>query len=267
MEEIKPHLYYCRKMNLLSLIIPPSYFLKTRLNNIQALIFHTWFEYLPNLAILFWVTEDITLSLVSFGLGYLAFISLYEIGYAFNDLVSSKKEKEPRLRAKNITHSPSSLTVFILFRLTVFGLITNHLSNGSNPTWWIFYAVLATSFTLHNVIKNPAYKLLTFISLAFCRFLAPIFNFLDTDLIGIILPAILLYYVIYRTLTYLESKNLLQMKDRKQPKFKMGYFLLLLPLSYLMTTLQYNYMYVVVNLYFVSFTMLFWIKESISSKT
>lgn len=253
-------------MNLLTLIIPPSYFLKTRLNNFQALVFHSWFEYLPNLAILYWVTGDVILSLTYFSLGYLAFISLYEIGYAFNDLVSSKKEFEPRLRAKSINHSSFTLIIFVLFRLVVFGLVTNHLGNSVNPTWWVFYAVLAISFTFHNLIKNPAYKLMTFISLAFCRFLAPIFGFLEIEIIRIIIPAILLYYVIYRTLTYLESKNLLQMKDRKSPKFKFSYFLLLLPLSYLMTTLQYNYMYVVVNLYFVAFTTIFWIKEALSTK-
>ena len=71
----------------------------------------------------------------------------------------------------------------------------------------------------HNLIASSGYRAASFYQLAVLRFICPIAGALPADqLISALLPALLLYTYI-RYLSYLDSKNLLSMPERRQPSF------------------------------------------------
>lgn len=162
-------------MNRFLFFLPFGYFLKTRLNTRSALLFHGYAEYLLGILLLIYAGFPLLQSITNFVLAYLAFISLYEIGYIINDFISIKFEKKPRKRLGSWNPSQIIIYIWIIIRVAVFVLLTYILGVSNSLEWWIYYFVLAGTFFLHNVLKVKEYKIFTFISLAFLRFYAPLF--------------------------------------------------------------------------------------------
>ncbi len=249
-------------MRKLLLTLPLGYFVLTRLNTKRAIIFHAYYEYLSAILLLIYFGSNVENALKYFGLGYLAFIALYEIGYIFNDYFSIKFEVNPRLRIKNIKISLADIIIFIALRISVFLAISYYLKVYSNYSWWIFYIALALMFYLHNILKSKPLKTFTFSSLAFFRFYAPIFPFLAIAGIINTLPGVILFYIFFRTLTYMDSKDLIKFEGRNTIPFKVHYYLLFLPVSIIISILLNHPFTVFFNIYF----LLFWLSFLFVSK-
>ena len=216
--------------------VPFAYFARTRLVE-GSLAFHALFEWGAALvlAALFGVSG--TWGSMLFALGaYLAFISLYEIGYLFNDLIASKKEAAPRLRGPQ----GASLTWmggWVLVRLGCFAMVTVVLGASERADWWMFFGALLVVFALHNVIQDKESKAATFLWLAWFRFMAPvIFIIQPTQRMGVAMGAVGLYAA-FRLFGYLDSKGLLAMPGRQRMKFRATFFLI--PLSAAAATWSY----------------------------
>ena len=252
-------------MNTLKFLLPFSYFFRSRLQAMKDIVFHFYYEWLLAFLLLFYVSGyDIWTSVEQFLLAYFAFIAIYEIGYLGNDVYSVRHETDPRLRVKNFNPSNLQLTIWIVFRIAVFLSITHYLDLLDNYIWWTFYATIVLFFYLHNVLKQKELKTFTFINLAFTRFLAPIFIFLSADNLLLIIPSVLLCYVLYRTLTYMDSKKLLNMPSRTLPAFKVNYYLLIGGVSLLMTVMLNSYIPVLINGYYLLFWLAFYVKEKVT---
>jgi len=250
-------------MSRLLYYLPFGYFLKTRLNTKAAFLFHGYAEYLLGMLLLM-DSGFVPISAVSnFILAYLAFISVYEIGYIINDFISIKFEEKPRERLGNIIISDATIYAWILIRVITFLFLTHYLHLLSSLNWWIFYAVLIGTFALHNVLKKKEFKILTFISLAFLRFYAPLFPFIEATYLVNSIIGILLFYVFFRTLTYMDSKGLLLLPSRASFSFKASFYLMLLPLSLVIVFVTDNYLCLWLNLYF----FIFWGALYLASKT
>ncbi|WP_026462935.1 hypothetical protein [Adhaeribacter aquaticus] len=249
-------------MNILKFLFPFTYFFRSRLQAVTDIVFHLYYEWLLAFVLLFYFSgNEFWLSVHNFLLAYLAFISIYEIGYLGNDVYSVRNETDPRLRIKNFNPTNFQLMVWVLFRVAVFFVITDYLKVWGNYEWWIFYAVIVVFFYLHNVIKQKELKTFTFINLAFTRFLAPVFIFLSNEHLLLIVPSVLLCYVFYRTLTYMDSKGLLNLPTRKEASFKVNYYLLLGGVSALLSVLVDSFIPVFINVYYLIFWIAFFIKE------
>ncbi len=98
-------------------------------------------------------------------------------------------------------------------------------------------------------------------NLAMVRFFAPIFMFLPKEEVPILVGAVLLNYVFYRTLTYLDSKDLVNMPDRTQASFKLQYYLLMAGISVLIFVMTNDPTALYINGYYTVFVGLFFIKE------
>ncbi len=217
--------------------LPFTYFANTRLLK-GSIAFHVLFE---------WVAALLLVSLfgifgpqesVQFAFGaYLAFISLYEIGYLFNDLVSSRKESSPRLRGPQGV-SMGWVAAWTVSRLSAFAFLTVQLNMMENAGWWLFFLAMLLVFGAHNALKDNEAKAATFLWLAWFRFLAPvIFVVQDSQRMGIAFGAAALYAG-FRLFGYLDSKGLLQMPGRQSMKFRALYFTI--PLSAVLATLSYH---------------------------
>jgi hypothetical protein len=244
-------------MAALRFIIPVTYFYHSRIKGLRDIIFHGYYEWLPNILILIFLTnQNILQAGQSFILAYVAFISIYEIGYLANDVYSVQYEKNPRQRTGKYVFKKPDVAVFVAIRILLFLAITFYLDFNTNPVWWITYFILIVNFILHNTIKDKQLKIFTFINLATIRFFAPVFIFIKPDDALNLGPGILLNYVFYRTLTYMDSKGLLNLPSRKEPSFKLNFYILIFSFSIFVGLLTQSYIPVIVNIYYMSFVLL-----------
>jgi hypothetical protein len=241
-------------MDRLFFFIPFGYFLKTRLNTRSALLFHGYAEYLLGVLMLIYAGWEPMMAVVNFILAYLAFISVYEIGYIVNDFISVKFEHKPRKRLGDLELPTTTVYIGIAIRIIVFLVLTWWLHQLVSSLWWTYYLTLSFVFFLHNILKRKEYKIFTFISLAVLRFYAPIFLFLDTAFLVTTISGVLLFYVFFRTITYIDSKGLLMIPSRTSFGFKTNYYLILLPISFLISLLSNQFFTLWLNLYY----LLFW---------
>ena len=206
-------------------LLPFTYFYDTRLRT-GSVSFHVIFEWLAAMVLALVVgTAGPAHALTAAGLSYLAFISLYEIGYLVNDLFASRKEAGGRQRGPQ---DAGGLWVAAWFvsRLIAFMFATALMGKLTAPGWWSYFAALCVVFTLHNELTDREFKSATFLWLAWFRFMAPvIFVVEDTQRLGVGLAAAMAYSS-FRLFGYLDSKGLLKMPGRQRPGFRLFFFLM-----------------------------------------
>lgn len=206
-------------------LLPFTYFMHTRLRG-GSVSFHLVFEWLAALllAVTIGATSPAPSLLLAFG-SYLAFISLYEIGYLVNDLFAAKKELGGRKRGPQ---GVSNLWVGFWFgsRLLVFLGITVLMGRLISPEWWSFFLALALVFGLHNVLQDREMKSATFQWLGWFRFMAPVMFVVTEDQIPGVGLAAAVAYVAFRMFGYMDSKGLLDMPGRQRPEFRLFFFLM-----------------------------------------
>lgn len=206
-------------------LLPFSYFARTRLFP-GSVAFHMLFEWGAAILLAALFGVDGWNSVWAAFLVYVAFISVYEIGYLGNDLIATRFEAEPRLRGPQEA-SGWWLAAWIASRLAAFAGVTIFLGwAAGSPNWWLFFVVLCVVFTLHNLFRDDALKAVTFIWLAWFRFVAPVFFILEpSQRMGIIFGGGLLY-ASFRLFGYLDSKGVLDLAQRKDIRFRAAFFTL-----------------------------------------
>lgn len=242
-------------MSFLRFLLPYTYFYGSRVKQLKYNLYYLIIDWAVPFALLTYFTNyDWQGALVHFVLAYLAFISIYEIGYLGNDVYSVRKEDKPRRRVKDFDPSDAVVLLWIAVRLAAFGLISWYLHVLTNPLWVAFYMVLAIFFYLHNALKDKELKVMTFVNLAFIRYFAPVFIFLTPAQLMLLAAPIFLNYVFYRTLMYMDSKDLLNMPSRRAPAYKVNYYLLALGVSSLLSLMGQSWVPVAITAYY----LLFW---------
>jgi hypothetical protein len=239
-------------MNFLRFLLPFTYFYASRIERLKYVVYWIVTDWVvPAGLFLYFTGFDLLPTAGRFLLGYLAFISVYEIGYFGNDVYSTRHEENPRLRVPNFRPSVPQLSLLVAVRLLVFLAVTWYLGLLTNATWWAYYAVLALFFYLHNALKDKQLKIMTFIALALARYLAPIFIFLTPAQLSLILAPMLLNYVFYRTLMYMDSKGLTNMPTRKAPSAKVNYYLLAFGPTALLSLMTHSWLPLAIPAYYL----------------
>jgi len=206
-------------------LLPFAYFYKTRLRG-GSLAFHVIFEWLAaGVLVLAVGAAAPATALAGAGLSYLAFISLYEIGYLANDLFSSRKEADGRQRGPQGAGG-GWVAAWVVARLASFIFATVLMGKLVTPEWWSFFAALCVVFALHNALTDKELKAATFLWLAWFRFMAPLmFVVMEDQRLGIGMAAAMAY-ASFRLFGYLDSKGLLSMPGRQRPGFRLFFFLM-----------------------------------------
>ncbi|MBS1506741.1 MAG: hypothetical protein JSS79_08850 [Bacteroidetes bacterium] len=229
--------------------IPFFYFQQTRLNNLRALVFHAAYEWMPAALIVLYASGWEWQPLTLVALHYLGFIALYEVGYLANDQLAHRSESE---RKRSQKFSFAQLIIFVLIRIATFGAVAVFTKNSANYHWWAWYMLLIGCFAAHNILKEALLKSITFLSLAFIRFFSPVIFLIDAALFQALALPVVLNYVMYRLLTYMDSKNLFVQIDRKSDTFRIGYYLLMMLLSAALSVATNSYLPLAVNAYFLA---------------
>lgn len=206
-------------------LVPFTYFLLTRLSK-GSIVFHLLFEWVAALVLVV-LLGDSDSGVENFirALGcYFAFISLYEIGYIANDVYDASKDEFGRHRlpvGATITWVgfwSASRISFFLFGTYIFGA-------WQRVEWWLFFGTLCIIFTFHNIVIRYELKIISFLWLAWYRFMAPLIFVVSKDQIFGISFAVAIGYVIFRYLSYLDSKDMLRLPERRNNYFRVMFFL------------------------------------------
>ncbi|MFD1466673.1 hypothetical protein ACFQ48_00440 [Hymenobacter caeli] len=242
-------------MNTLRFLLPYTYFYGSRVKQLKYNVYYLIIDWAVPFALLVYFSGfDWQHSLLRFVLAYLAFISIYEVGYLGNDVYSVRHETNPRRRVKSFDPSNAVISLWVLTRVAAFAGISWYLGVWRQPLWLAYYAVLIIFFYLHNVLKDNELKVMTFVNLAFSRYLAPVFIFLLPAQLMLIVAPVFLNYVFYRTLMYMDSKGLLNMPNRRAPAHKVYYYLLAMGVSVVLSLMGHSWVPVAITGYY----LLFW---------
>jgi hypothetical protein len=233
--------------------LPFFYFQRTRLSDLKAWVFHSVYEWLPALLIFVYV-NGFSSALGKLGLCYVAFISIYEIGYLVNDQ-NALREKLSRKRTGRLTYA--SIALFVILRCATFAGITYYLKLSEYELWWYWYALLVIVFTLHNFLTVPSLKVITFSYLAWARFLSPFFFIVPLSLVQILFLPVFLNYVLFRLFIYMDSKGLVQGFERHTNSYRLGFYLVLCSFSIVLSFTYQSWLPLALNLYFLFASVLF----------
>lgn len=216
------------------LLIPFSYAYLSRYK--EDVWFYLSVEYVPAFLItLLFGSLGFTQNLLSFVVSFLAFISVYEIGYLVNDYIAVRWEESPRMRGV-IDASPALLTAWSASRIAVLWWAGSIIAPRVGFAFWSFYIFLSIVFAAHNLLRKKEPKVCTFYWLSLCRFVGTTIWHLDShNLVSMLLSGTVLYSG-FRLLGYMESKGLLVLKNRKSSTFKLLYYSLPLPLATLVAS-------------------------------
>lgn len=238
----------------------------TRLRD-ASISFHLIFEWLAAalLAVTIGVKDPAGALLLALG-SYLAFISLYEIGYLVNDLFAAKKEAEGRKRGPQGA-SVWWIGLWVGVRLFAFVSIATLMEYLVSPEWWSYFLALILVFALHNLLQDKEMKAATFLWLAWLRFMAPIVFVIEERLLVGVGLAAAVSYVAFRMFGYLDSKGLLRMPGRQRPSFRLLF--LVMPLVGAIVLWPYSSArgYIILSFYFALAAMLGTLVQVIPRKT
>lgn len=170
----------------LNLVVPYYYTLKTRtkgkidkityiLNNIVPIVLY-------NITIL--KEEKLVYIFLNSVLVLSSYISIYEIGYIYNDVITIEKEENPTLRLKieelNIIKK-NIKTIFLLkiiISISLIIIINLIFIRKDNKPYLIGCILTLLVYYIHNNVRNARINYITFFLLSTLRFFTPISLFL-----------------------------------------------------------------------------------------
>lgn len=236
-------------------LLPFVYFLETRLRR-SSIAFHVVFEWGAAIMLACVVGHEAPVAAVVIAAYcYLAFISLYEIGYLVNDLYSASREAGGRRRGPQGAGT-AWMACWVLVRLAVFLAVSFASGLWRVAGWWLFFGGLCVVFALHNVWSDRELKVATFLWLAWFRFIAPIAFVIEPDeLMGVAFGAGMIYAG-FRLFGYLDSKGLLAMPGRHRPQFRAAFFLMPLAAVIPLSQFQHTRGFIVLACYFAAWAFI-----------
>jgi hypothetical protein len=231
-------------------LVPFSYTLRSRVRSPIDFAFLVLSSWLPAIWFALRVTDDPGRALTGFAFGYLAFIAVYEIGYVANDAWDAVRSSDGRQR---LAYRPTAtfLALFASIRLALWaavGIITGWVGD---PLWLAAFGALIAAFAMHNLIRSSALRSASFLQLAVLRFSLPVLAITPRTDIPTLLIIALLLYAYLRFLSYLDSKGLLNMHERRQASFGALQIAILTPFLLLVALLLDRFVIAELTVYFL----------------
>ena len=231
---------------------PFVYMFKSRYKTLAEKISWMIIYALPILIIAYSFNVSYLLFSTIYLLSIISFVTLYEIGYLENDIVTTQKEKDPQIRIekdKNIKFIHEKYSNLVICRYFLVGLLLLILCllyfvfPGLEIYMFQFIIFLILTrfiFKLHNIIRNR-FNILTYFLLVSLKYLTPIslfINFKD-DFISIL--GVLVIFPVVRTIEHSTKPKynlvMIQKKIANKDLFRVIYYLalsLLIALIYLL---------------------------------
>lgn len=233
-------------------VVPPVYLLLTRARTPRELGYIVATSLIPAV----WVLVRLESlgpwqAAAGFALGYLAFASIYDIGYLANDSWDAAREPIGRRRLW-FTPDRWFVVVFVSARLLAWLAIASWTGWLHNSLWLLGYGALVVAFACHNLLADKSLRIASFVQLATLRFILPILPLLGAGelLLACLIAAV--DYVYLRTLSYMDSKDLLTIPGRARPSFGLAQLALLTPSVILLAATSRSTLALEVHAYFIA---------------
>lgn len=159
---------------------------------------------------------NLFLTIILYFLGLCAMMSIYEVGYLENDIITTKNEKNPTKRLDEYSHNflennyykIVSLKYFITLLIFILLLV---LKASANIQLYIFQFILSLLilrgiYLIHNKIRNK-YNILTFLGLVIFKHYSIILLFIPFDQSLFVLMVLLILFCGQRLIEYASKKR------------------------------------------------------------
>ena len=144
------NLYY----KLFLYCLPFFYLVKSRLKKIELIFSWIYIFYFINLLTVYVFNKEI--DFINYNLLFIILIANYEIGYLFNDFVTSKKEKNPTVRISAIESEfiLKNFNIIIFLKLIVLIILIIQFLEVLTFKFIITFIFLNFFFVLHNIFRG-----------------------------------------------------------------------------------------------------------------
>lgn len=211
-------------------LIPFGYYVVTRLNTRREFLYVVATQWIPGIWLVHRLGEvELPTAAGLYALGYLAFISIYEIGYFANDTWDAAQRDNARHRF-GAQFGVAYILAFLVGHVGTWAAITAGLGFLDSAAWLVGYAVLAVLMAIYNSGLSDEMRLSTFVQMTYMRYMMPIVFFVSSTYGLLVAVLASLLYVYFRFLSYLDAKGFLNMPARKADSFGLIQTLMLLPL-------------------------------------
>ena len=205
------------------LVIPGAYFLFSRLRKPRDLLINAIQWAIPSalVGVVFSNAHSMS-SIYWLAVGFIIFVSMYELGYIANDSYGLKNDDTPRRRVR-IRFSIPFVVTFVMVRGIAFGGLAIATDLASDMVFLLSYTGLAATLIAHNLLAKVQFKFFTFFQLSLFRFTLPVLPLILHEDRGELLPALMVtglaLFSFPRLLTYLDAKGRLSLEERKDTNF------------------------------------------------
>jgi hypothetical protein len=179
-----------------------------------------------------------------FFIGYILFVSVYEIGYLANDSYGLRNDSTPRRRV-DICFNFAFVSTFISARIISFLGIAAWAGVITEPLFWFSYIVLSTVLLMHNTLRRVELKFFCFLQLSLLRFSLPVFVsllvFNRPAEVFMTLMTGLMIFTYPRVITYMDAKGRLRIPERKKVTFLLLSLLTILPIISLTSAIAHTW--------------------------
>ncbi len=215
------------------LCIPYFYTFFSRTKSVRDFVVNAATSWMPAIILIFCLAEaSFVESVLWFLLGYLLFVSVYEIGYLANDSYGLLNDPTPRDRLKLRPTLPFVM-FFVLIRIFCFLLIAFSIDVIGSWFFWLLYILLCFVLVAHNIIDRLEYKFFTFFQLSVFRYSLPVFPALfindKLNFLSLVMILGIFTFTLPRFLTYLDAKGRLNLPERKNKGFLLFSLLVMIP--------------------------------------
>lgn len=228
------------KLMTLLALFPFGYTVVTRMGGMRDLVYLVATQWIPGI----WLVHrlgNVTLAeaIYLYALGYFAFIAVYELGYFLNDTWDAQRTSGSRKRFP-FPIGTAYTAVFLLVRVALWFAISSYFALLTSPHWILCYVVLCVAVVIHNLLDKGHYRIASFVQLAHLRFILPVIFSVNPKDFLLLFFISSIFYVHFRSLSYLDGKSLLLMPDRKRADFGIVQIIVLAPIVLLVYMLLPN---------------------------
>lgn len=239
------------RISMLLALVPGGYQFVTRIRSTRDLAYLVASSWVPEVWLIFRFGHFSPVgSVACLAVSYLAFVAIYEIGYFVNDVWDAHRGPRGRDRIQ-FSWSAVFATFFVAIRIGSWLALSYLVDSIASPLWLSAFAVLLVSLAEHNFLRINALRSATFWQLATLRFVVPVLPWVPRQALPVVIASSFLFYVYYRWLSYLDSKNLLLMPERRTGKFQLLQLLLFLPLTSFVAYALQSWVIIELACYFV----------------
>jgi hypothetical protein len=229
-------------------LLPYSYGIATRvkglLHKISFLIVIMFpIFYLSNIS----SNDNTLLFIAKFILGFTALYSIYEIGYIYNDVITTRFEKNPtfRLDEKKQLEVERLANLLISFRVcyATISIVLLNITNALNIEYFIILLILLhLSYAFHNYFRNKI-NILTILFVLIFKYISVPILFIPLEQFSPFIIMLILIVPLLRTIEFCGKPKykIRIISNFNYDKFRVSYYFILITLGLILTYVDDSY--------------------------